>query len=125
MNGNYSVGVKAEGFEPKEKIVNQIVPSVTPHPDSSLGKNGTETITYCDVGTCSDMIYVEQTKGEGLPTSGATLYITNGQEKRVVKIAANGPAVSSRFWLAGCLTNKGTTLHSTLCLNIALSHPKT
>ena len=45
-------------------------PGVTPHPDSSLGKNGTETITYCGIGTYSDMIYVEQVKGEGLQTSG-------------------------------------------------------
>jgi len=82
-------------------------PGVTPHPDSSLGKNGTETITYCGVGTYSDMIYVEQTKGEGLPTSGATLYITNGQEDMEVKIAASGPPAASRFWLAGCLINKG------------------
>ena len=57
-------------------------PGVTPHPDSSFGKNGTETIMYCGIGTYSDMIYVEQVKGEGLQTSGTKNFTSPMDKKR-------------------------------------------
>jgi hypothetical protein len=82
-------------------------PGVTPHTDTTEGKNGTETITYCGVDTYSDMIFIEDADGTGLSSSGARLFITNGDEKRFVEIPRSGASSDSRFWLAGCLTNEG------------------